>query len=135
VQFRFGLRVQNARGEALACFDGLADRLDDIRLAALAHGCAFDVALLGWATANRTAHAHFGKNITAQAPLAQRKIALSLAIVGALAAPFIFRTYKANPRFEEFVPLTAEQRERTEATLQAIVTLGGRMNASPRMIG
>jgi hypothetical protein len=47
----------------------------------------------------------------------QWKIALSLAIVGALAAPFVFQTYRANPRYEEFVPLSAEQRERMEAYL------------------
>jgi hypothetical protein len=37
------------------------------------------------------------------------KIALSLAVVGALAAPFAFRTYKAHPTV--WVPLTAKDKE------------------------
>jgi|ERR1700730_6666176 hypothetical protein len=41
----------------------------------------------------------------------QWKIALSLAIVGAVAAPFIFRTYNANTTHKIFVPLTAEETE------------------------
>jgi len=40
-----------------------------------------------------------------------RKIALSLAIVGALAAPFVFRTYKARPTYAAWVPLTAQERD------------------------
>ena len=39
--------------------------------------------------------------------LRQWKIALSLAVVGALAAPFAFGTYKARPP----VPLTAQEKE------------------------
>jgi hypothetical protein len=49
--------------------------------------------------------------------VSQWKIALSLAIVGALAAPFAFHTYKAEPQVSGFVALTAEQREDTIAYL------------------
>ena len=38
----------------------------------------------------------------------QRKIAISLAVVGAIAAPFVFDTYESVP--SEWKPLTAEQR-------------------------
>ena len=37
----------------LACFDGLADCLNHIRLASMAYGCDFDVALLGCAIAHQ----------------------------------------------------------------------------------
>ena len=47
----------------------------------------------------------------------QWKIALSLAIVGAIAAPFAFRTYKAQPEVHGFRPVTAEQREKITAYL------------------
>jgi hypothetical protein len=47
----------------------------------------------------------------------QWKIALSLAIIGALAGPLVFRTYKAQPEVSGFLPLTAEQREETTAYL------------------
>ncbi|MBR0705403.1 hypothetical protein [Bradyrhizobium liaoningense] len=40
-----------------------------------------------------------------------RKIALSLAVLGALAAPFAFGTYKARPTYSVWVPLTAQQKE------------------------
>jgi len=48
--------------------------------------------------------------------LRQWKIALSLAVVGALAAPFVFRTYKERPISAAFVqPLTAkEKKERAD---------------------
>ena len=39
------------------------------------------------------------------------KIALSLAIVGALAAPFISKAYKARPTYSVWVPLTAQQKQ------------------------
>ena len=45
-------------------------------------------------------------------PLRQWKIALSLAVVGALAAPFAFRTYKARPWYSVSVPLTAQEKEK-----------------------
>ena len=48
----------------------------------------------------------------------QWKIALSLAIVGALAAPFIFRTYKAHPTYSVWVPLTAQERENLARSLK-----------------
>ena len=41
----------------------------------------------------------------------QWKIALSLAVVGALAAPFVFHTYKARPVSAVWVPLTAHDKE------------------------
>jgi hypothetical protein len=41
----------------------------------------------------------------------QWKIALSLAIVGAVVAPFVFRTFKANTNYKVWVPLTAQEKE------------------------
>ena len=41
----------------------------------------------------------------------QWKIALSLAIVGALAAPFAFGTYYERPTYSVWVPLTAQEKE------------------------
>ena len=35
----------------------------------------------------------------------QRKIAISLAVVGAIAAPFVFHTYKARPMTQVWTPL------------------------------
>lgn len=40
----------------------------------------------------------------------QWKLALSLAIVGALASPFVSRTYRAHPTSETWVPLTATEK-------------------------
>jgi hypothetical protein len=40
----------------------------------------------------------------------QWKIALSLAVLGALVAPFVFRTYKARPTSGVMLPLTPEQK-------------------------
>jgi hypothetical protein len=40
----------------------------------------------------------------------QRKIAISLAIVGAIAAPFVLKTYKEEPYGEVWVPLTIEDK-------------------------
>jgi hypothetical protein len=48
----------------------------------------------------------------------QWKIALSLAIVGALAAPFVFRTYKARPTHSVWVPLTVREKENLAVSLQ-----------------
>jgi hypothetical protein len=47
--------------------------------------------------------------------LRQWKIALSLAVVGALAAPFAFGTYKARPTYSVRVPLTAQEKEAAAA--------------------
>jgi len=47
-----------------------------------------------------------------------RKIALSLAIVGALASPFAFGTYKARPTYLVWVSLTAQERANRSAYLQ-----------------
>jgi hypothetical protein len=41
----------------------------------------------------------------------QWKIALSLAIVGAAAAPFIFGTWRMRPMSNGFIPLTAGERQ------------------------
>ena len=49
-------------------------------------------------------HAAFGR-------MRQRKIALSLAIVGALAAPYAFGTYKEPRVYLVSVPLTAHEKE------------------------
>ena len=48
-----------------------------------------------------------------------RKIALSLAIVGALASPFAFGTYKARPTYSVWVSLTAQERANRSAYLQS----------------
>jgi hypothetical protein len=50
--------------------------------------------------------------------LRQWKIALSLAVVGALAAPFVFRTYKARPEIDGFRPLVAERQKDVTAYLE-----------------
>jgi hypothetical protein len=42
--------------------------------------------------------------------LRQWKIALSLAVVGALAAPFAFCTYKVHPTYSVWVPLSAQEK-------------------------
>jgi hypothetical protein len=48
----------------------------------------------------------------------QWKIALSLAITGALAAPFVFRTYKARPTYSVWSPLTAREKENLAVSLR-----------------
>jgi hypothetical protein len=48
----------------------------------------------------------------------QWKIALSLAIIGALAGPFVFRTYRLEPTYEILVALTAEEKESIAAELR-----------------
>jgi hypothetical protein len=48
----------------------------------------------------------------------QWKIAFSLAIVGALAAPFVLGTYNARPSYSVWVPLTARERENLAVSLQ-----------------
>ena len=47
----------------------------------------------------------------------QRKIAISLAVVAAVAAPFVFRTYKMDPVLWRVVPYTAEGKEKAAAYL------------------
>ena len=50
----------------------------------------------------------------------QRKIAISLAVVGAIAAPFVFHTYKTRPpTWRTWIPLTAEIKENTAANLKS----------------
>jgi hypothetical protein len=48
----------------------------------------------------------------------QRKIAISLAIVGAIAAPFAFKTWKVRPTSEVSVPLTADEKQRISGYLE-----------------
>jgi hypothetical protein len=50
-------------------------------------------------------------------PVKQRKIAISLAVVGAIAAPFVLKTYKENPYGKVWVSLTAEDMYRFKARL------------------
>jgi hypothetical protein len=42
----------------------------------------------------------------------QRKIALSLAVIGAIAAPFVLRTYNLRPTSETWVPLAAHEKDK-----------------------
>jgi hypothetical protein len=46
------------------------------------------------------------------------KVAISVAVVGAAAAPFILGTYKMRPTHEIAAPLSADRRERIEQELQ-----------------
>lgn len=48
----------------------------------------------------------------------QWKIALSLAVVGALAGPFVFGTYNVGPTYSAWVPLTAQQKANLAAFIQ-----------------
>jgi hypothetical protein len=48
----------------------------------------------------------------------QQKIAISLGIVAALAAPFVLRTYKMEPTSLVLVPLTAREKERIAGYLK-----------------
>jgi hypothetical protein len=45
----------------------------------------------------------------------QRKIAISLAVIGAIAAPFVFHTYKMDPVLWRVVPFTTEGKEKAAA--------------------
>jgi hypothetical protein len=48
----------------------------------------------------------------------QRNIAISLAVVGAIAAPFVFHTYKERPITHRLSPLTAEEKAAIAARLK-----------------
>src|SRR5262249_34530942 len=50
----------------------------------------------------------------------QRKLAISLAVIGAIAAPFAFRIYKMRPVSEMFVPYTAQEKERVAAYFKEV---------------
>lgn len=69
---------------------------------------------------------------TVVAPTASRnhprqwKIALSIAIVGALAAPFAFRTFNARPTYSVWVPLTAQERADLALSLRNQNYCGGK---------
>lgn len=52
-----------------------------------------------------------------RAAVKQRKIAISLAVVGAIAAPFVLHTYKMHPKWPTWIPLTAEYRQQITADL------------------
>jgi hypothetical protein len=49
----------------------------------------------------------------------QRKIVISLAVIGAIAAPFVFHTYKARPISNVWLPLTAEEKEEQGAWVKS----------------
>ncbi len=48
----------------------------------------------------------------------QRKVAISLAIVGAVEAPFVFGSYNERPMTHALVPMTAEERATIAARLK-----------------
>jgi hypothetical protein len=48
----------------------------------------------------------------------QRKIAISLAVIGAIAAPFVFHTYKERPMNYGLVPLTTVEKASIAAELK-----------------
>jgi hypothetical protein len=48
----------------------------------------------------------------------QRKIAISLTVVGAVAGPFVLGTNKMHPMVEVLVPLSAEEKENISALLK-----------------
>ena len=47
----------------------------------------------------------------------QWKVALSLAILGAIAAPFVAHTVTMRPTTETWIPLTQDEKERISAEL------------------
>jgi hypothetical protein len=49
----------------------------------------------------------------------QWKIAISLAVIGAVAAPFAFGTYEAEPTSQTWIPITEEIREKVVANLKS----------------
>jgi hypothetical protein len=49
----------------------------------------------------------------------QRKIAISLAVVGAIAAPFVFEPYKAEPEGTIWEPLTVEDKDEMGAFVKS----------------
>jgi hypothetical protein len=56
---------------------------------------------------------------TREAAMKRWKIAISIAVVGAVAGPFILGTYKMRPTHDvAAAPLSADQRERIEQELQ-----------------
>ena len=61
------------------------------------------------------------------------KVAISLAVVGALAAPFIFDTWEAMPEKEVWVPLTEHHRQELENYKKALNSCKG-MGESERFI-
>jgi hypothetical protein len=62
----------------------------------------------------RLAHANVSHN---SGLMRQWKIALSLAIIGAIAAPLVCHTYKARPQTSGFEPLTGTRKEEVAAYL------------------
>jgi len=56
-------------------------------------------------------------------PVKQRKIAISLAVVGAIAAPFVFHTYKARPIANNvWTPLSDDVKEYFSANIKICQT-------------
>jgi hypothetical protein len=52
-----------------------------------------------------------------RAAVKQRKIAISLAVVGAIAAPFVLHTYKMDPKWRTWTPLTAADIQQTKLNI------------------
>jgi hypothetical protein len=48
----------------------------------------------------------------------QRKIAISLAVIGAIAAPLVFHTYQERPMAHALVPMTANEKATIAARLK-----------------
>jgi flagellar biosynthesis/type III secretory pathway M-ring protein FliF/YscJ len=48
----------------------------------------------------------------------QRKIAVSLAVIGAIAAPLVFHTYQERPMTHALVPMTANEKATIAARLK-----------------
>jgi hypothetical protein len=48
------------------------------------------------------------------------KVAISLAVVGAVGAPFVLGTWKAMPRKEVWIPLTEQRRQEIENYLKEV---------------
>ena len=66
----------------------------------------------------------------------QRKVAISLAIVGAIAAPFVTHTVTMHPTTETWVPLTQDEKERISAEMSKTSncrTLSEQFNAKKNM--
>jgi hypothetical protein len=52
-----------------------------------------------------------------RAVMKQRKIAISLAVIGAISAPFVFATYEMDPEWRTWTPLTAAERQQIAVNL------------------
>jgi hypothetical protein len=70
-------------------------------------------------TSSLRTSAHEHKRRTSPARKRHRKIALSLGVIGALAAPILSGTYRAPYTYSVFVPLTPQGRESATALIQS----------------